>query len=55
MFGNFVQSKSPVSVMLPASALPWPPMYLVSAFTTRLAPTCFGWNSHGDVIVLSTT
>ena len=39
MFGKRVQSKRPVSVTLPASALPWPPMYLVSALTTRLAPT----------------
>ena len=54
MFGNVVQSKRPVSVTLPASALPCPPMYLVSALTMRPAPTCFGWNSHGDVIVLST-
>ena len=37
--GNVVQSKSPVSVTLPASALPWPPMYLVSALTTRPAST----------------
>ena len=55
MFGYRVQSKSPVSVIAPASALPWPPMYLVSALTTRLAPTSFGRNSHGEVIVLSTT
>jgi hypothetical protein len=30
-------------------------MYLVSAFTISPAPTVRGWNSQGEVIVLSTT
>jgi hypothetical protein len=41
--------------MLPPSALPWPPMYLVKALTTSAALTVFGRNRYGDVIVLSTT
>jgi hypothetical protein len=55
MFGNRVQSNNPVSVIAPASALPWPPMYLVSALTMSPACADLAWNNHGEVIVLSTT
>ena len=55
MFGKPRQSKRPVSVTAPPSALPWPAMVLVSELTDRLAPTVFGRNNAGEVMVLSTT
>ena len=45
--GSAVQSKRPVSVMLPASALPCPPMYLVSALTTSPASHRLGPEQRG--------
>ena len=40
--------------MAPATLLPWPPMYLVSEWTTMSAPCSIGRHSAGEGTVLST-
>ena len=56
MLAKRVQSKSPVSVTLPPSALPWPPMYLVKRVDDqRHLDRLLGGKRYGEVMVLSTT
>ena len=55
MLSKCCQSKRPVSVTAPPSALPCPQIDFVSEFITSPAPTLAGWNKCGVVMVLSTT